>query len=259
MAITPAAQAYHDALFPGHVSTLAISDPEFVEAFDNFAFDEVIAQTDPAVLGTAQRMRVVLAALIASGAVREYSVMLGAALTIGVTPVEAKEIVYHAVPYVGQGRVFEVLHATNDVLTARGVALPLPGQATTAPTTRREAGRAVRERLFGADVMAAAYATAPEGQRHLQDFLSGHCFGDTWTRTGLDLATRELLTFTMLAALGGCEAQLRGHIRGNVNAGNHKTVLVATLTQLVPWIGYPRTLNALAVLNEVLPEPTSTP
>ena len=56
--------------------------------------------------------------------------MLGAALDVGVTPVEAKEIVYHAVPYVGQGRVFDVLHATNDVLSARGVELPLPGQAT---------------------------------------------------------------------------------------------------------------------------------
>lgn len=253
MAITPAAQAYHDELFPGHVSTLAATDPEFVEAFDNFAFDEVVAH---GVLDTPQRMRVILAALIAIGAVREYGLMLGAALNVGVTPIEAKEIVYHAVPYVGQGRVFDVLHATNDVLSARGVALPLPGQATTDPTTRRAAGRAVRERLFGTDTTNAAYDTAAEGQRHVQDFLSGHCFGDTWTRTGLDLATRELLTFAMLTALGGCESQLRGHVRGNVNAGNDKTVLVAALTQLVPWIGYPRTLNALAVLNEVLPEPT---
>jgi 4-carboxymuconolactone decarboxylase len=70
-------------------------------------------------------MRVILAALIAvgavrCGAVREYSAMLGAALTVAVTPVEAKEIVYHAVPYVGQGRVFDFPHACNDLLTARG-------------------------------------------------------------------------------------------------------------------------------------------
>jgi 4-carboxymuconolactone decarboxylase len=63
---------------------------------------------------------------------------------VGVTPVEAKEIVYQAVPYVGLGRVFDVLHATNDVLTERGVELPLPGQSTGARRghPRRTAARA---------------------------------------------------------------------------------------------------------------------
>ena len=250
MTISAAARAYHDALFPGHVSTLAVTDPEFVEVFDNFAFDEVI---DRGCLDTPQRMRVILAALIALGAVREYGVMLGAALNVGVTPVEAKEIVYHAVPYVGQGRVFDVLHACNEVLTARGVQLPLPGQATTDPATRMDVGRRLRTQIFGAEATDGAYANAPDGQRHIQDFLSGNCFGDHWTRTGLDVATRELLTFAMLTSLGGCESQLRGHILGNVNVGNDKATLVAVVTQLVPWIGYPRSLNALAVLNEVLP------
>jgi len=251
MTISAAARAYHDALFPGHVSTLAVTDPEFVEVFDNFAFDEVI---DRGGLDTPQRMRVILAALMALGAVREYGVMLGAALNVGVTPVEAKEIVYHAVPYVGQGRAFDVLHACNEVLTSRGVALPLPGQATTDPATRMDAGRRLRTQIFGTETTDAAYANAPSGQEHIQDFLSGNCFGDHWTRTGLDVATRELLTFAMLASLGGCESQLRGHIRGNVNVGNDKATLVSVITQLVPWIGYPRSLNALAVLNEVIPD-----
>lgn len=68
------------------------------------------------------------------------------------------------------------------------------------------------------------------------------------------MPTRELLTVAMLAALGGCEAQLRGHVQGNANVGNDRTVLVALVTQLVPWIGYPRALNALTVVNEVLAE-----
>jgi 4-carboxymuconolactone decarboxylase len=43
--------------------------------------------------------------------------MLGAALTVGVSPIEVKEIVYEAVPYVGMAKVFDLLHATIDVLT----------------------------------------------------------------------------------------------------------------------------------------------
>jgi 4-carboxymuconolactone decarboxylase len=61
----------------------------------------------------------------------EYRVMLGAALNVGITPAEAKEIVYQAVPYVGMGKVFDFLHATNDALRGKGIALPLPSESTT--------------------------------------------------------------------------------------------------------------------------------
>ena len=123
MPISQAAQQNHDRLFPGRTSTLAQTDPELVEVFDNFAFDEVLRHGG---LDARTRLMTQLAALIAAGAVNEFRVMLGAALTVGVTPTEAKEIVYQAVPYVGMGIVFDVLQATNDVLVERGVELPLP-------------------------------------------------------------------------------------------------------------------------------------
>jgi 4-carboxymuconolactone decarboxylase len=113
MAIRERAQRNHDELFPNHVSTLKGTDPELIELFDNWAFDEVLKD---AVLDTRTRLMVQLAAMIACQAVSEYRVMLGAALQVGVTPVEAKEIVYQAVPYVGMAKVFDFLHATNEVL-----------------------------------------------------------------------------------------------------------------------------------------------
>ena len=252
MNITAAARANHDELFPDHQSKLAVSDPEFVELFDNFAFDELIAHST---LDTRLRMTVILAALIAMQTVNEYRVMLGGALNVGVTPVQVKEILYHAVPYVGQARAFDFFHATNDVLTERGVAQPLEGQSTTTRQTRHDAGLTLRATIFGgvADTM---YAKVPSTQLRIQEHLSANCFGDYWTRTGLDLATRELLTFSMLASMGGCENQLRSHIQGNLNVGNDKAALIDVLTQLLPWIGYPRTLNALAAVNEVIPEPS---
>jgi 4-carboxymuconolactone decarboxylase len=249
MNITPAAQANHDELFPGHVSQLAVTDPEFVELFDNFAFDEVIAHGG---LSTRLRLQVTLAAVIAVQALNEYRVMLGAALNVGVTPVEAKEILYQAVPYVGQAKAFDFLHVTNEVMVARGVTLPLERQSTTTPATREAAGLALRRAIFG-EATDAAYDAGPAGQRHLQDYLSANCFGDFYTRTGLDLATRELLTFAMLVSMGGCEPQVRGHIRGNLTVGNDKALLLDVVTQLLPWIGYPRSLNAVACLNEVAP------
>ncbi len=91
----------------------------------------------------------ILASLIASPAVSEYKVMAGAALSVGVTPVQIKEILYQSVPYVGMAKAFDFLHATNEVLTARGISLPLEGQSTTTPETRYEKGLAAQKAVFG--------------------------------------------------------------------------------------------------------------
>ena len=156
MAISEAAQRNHDELFPGRVSTLAQTDPEFIEYFDNFAFDDVLAHDD---LARRTRLMVQLASMIACQALGEYRVMLGAALTVGVTPVEVKEIVYQAVPYVGMAKVFDFLHVTNDVLTERGVELPLPGQSTTTP--KPDSRRASRCRSRSSATSASTSFTPP--------------------------------------------------------------------------------------------------
>ena len=253
MAISDAARKNHDELFPRHVSTLAVTDPELIEYFDNFAFDEVLQHGG---LDTRTRLMVQLAGIIACQAVSEYRVMLGAALTVGVTPVEAKEIIYQAVPYVGMAKVFDFLHATNEVLTDRGVELPLPGQATTTAETRMARGLAVQKQIVGGDRVDALHANAPADEQHIQRYLSGNCFGDHVARGGLDVRTRELLTFAMLVSLGGCEPQVRGHVAGNLRVGNGRADLLAVLTHLLPFIGYPRTLNGLRVLDENPPAVT---
>ncbi len=250
MAISETAQNNHDQLVPGHVSTLNATDPELIEIFDNFAFDETLRPTR---LDARTRLMVQLAALIGCQALREYRVMLGAALTNGVTPVEAKEIVYQAVPYAGMGKVIDFIHVTNDVLSERGAQLPLDGQATTTPASRAEEGRAIQEQIVGTDRVECMYATAVKDELHIQQFLSANCFGDYYTRTGIGVPTRELLTFAMLAALGGCDPQVRGHVAANLNVGNDRQTLLSVLTALLPFIGYPRTLNALAGVNEAAP------
>jgi 4-carboxymuconolactone decarboxylase len=244
------ARQQHDALFPGHVSALAVTDPELIETFDNFAFDEVLGHGN---LDARTRLMVQLASMIACQALREYRVMLGAALCVGVTPVEIKEIVYQAVPYVGMAKVFDFLHATNDALAERGIALPLPGQSTTTPETRAEEGLRVQTEIIGSAVVERLYASAPADQQHIQGYLSAHCFGDHYTRTGIDVPTRELLTFSMLVALGGCDPQVRGHVAANLHVGNDRGRLIEVLTQLLPFIGYPRTLNGLKAVDEVAP------
>ncbi|MGO8695830.1 MAG: carboxymuconolactone decarboxylase family protein [Rectinemataceae bacterium] len=249
MSISETARRNHEKLLPNHTSALAATDPELIELFDNFAFDEALSYGN---LDDRTRLMVILAALIASQCLSEYKVMLGGALNLGVTPVEAKELVYQAVPYCGIAKVLDFLHATNAVLESRGIKLPLEGQSTTSPESRFEKGLVAQKAIFG-EMIDTMYRESPESQIHIQRYLSGNCFGDYYTRKGLDLKTRELLTFSMLLALGGCEPQLKAHIQGNVNVGNDKETLLSVVTQLVPYVGYPRALNAIRCLNEVIP------
>jgi 4-carboxymuconolactone decarboxylase len=250
MSISETAKKNHEQLFPNYKSKLIETDPELIEVFDNFAFGEVPGYGN---LDTKTRLMVILASMIASQALAEYKVMLGGALNVGVTPVEVKEIVYQAVPYVGMAKVYDFIHSTNELLESRGVKLPLEGRSTTSPETRFEKGFALQKALIG-ERIEKMYAESPANQIHIQKYLSANCFGDYVIRNGLDIKTRELLTISMLLSLGGCEPQLKGHIQTNLNIGNDKETLLSVVTQLLPYVGYPRTLNAIRCINEVVPE-----
>ena len=248
--LTEAAIRNHEELFPHHQSTLQITDPELIEVFDNFAFDEVIGHGN---LDMRTRVMTILGSTIAGQALSEYKVMLSAALNIGITPIEIKEIVYQSLPYVGIAKVLDFIHATNEILQNKGIELPLEGQSTTTPQTQYNKGLEVQKEIFG-EMIDKMYDESPKNQLYIQKYLSANCFGDYITRNGLDIKTRELLTFAMLISLGGVDPQVKGHIQGNVNVGNNKELLLSVVTQLLPYIGYPRTLNAIKCLNEVIPE-----
>lgn len=215
------------------------TDPEFAERFEHFAFEEVVNEEGQQ-LDDVTRNMAILAALLGCQGVDEFRLALPRALDQGLTPVMVKEIVYQAVDYLGIGRVLPFLNATNEILTERGVKLPLEGQATTTMENRLEKGAQVQVDIFG-DVMKDAWKKG-----HINRWLAENCFGDYYTRTGLSYAQREMITFCFLAAQGGCEPQLTSHAGGNMKVGNDKDFLIRVVSQCLPYIGYPRSLNAIA-------------
>lgn len=240
----------HEELWPNYKSEVKQTDPELIEVFDNFAFDEVINYGN---IDTRTRVMVILASTIASQSLTEYKMYVNAALNVGISPVEVKEVLYQSVPYVGIAKVIDFIYATNKIFSELEIPLPLESQSTTNSGNRYEKGLALQKAIFGG-MIDKMYEASPNNQLHIQKYLSDNCFGDYLTRTGLDIKTRELLTFSMLISLGGTESQVKGHIQGNVNVGNNKETLIGIVTQLLPYIGYPRTLNAITCLNEVIPE-----
>ncbi len=219
------------------------TDPEFMERFEAFAFNEVVNEPGQE-LDDETRFMSILATLIGCQGLDEYKIILDQALENYLTPVMVKEIVYQAVDYLGIGRVYQFLVATNEIMTEKGIKLPLEGQATTTMDDRLEKGADAQVAIFG------------EGMRefwkggHINRWLASNCFGDYYTRTGLDLKQRELITFCFLAAQGGCESQLTSHVAGNIRLGNDKAFLIKVVSQCLPYIGYPRSLNAIGCINK---------
>lgn len=84
----------------------------------------------------------------------------------------------------------------------------------------------------------------------INKWLVDNCFGDYYTRNGLNDNDREMITFCYLAAQGGVEPQLLAHAKANIGLGNDKEFLTKVVLQNEPFIGYPRSLNAIGIVNQ---------
>ena len=246
MEITEYAKSYHEKMFPNKKSIFGENDPEFTEIFYNFAFDEVVNSDD---IDDKTRFTAILATLIGCQGIDAYKLMLPAALNAGVSPIEAKEIIYQSTPYLGMGRILPFLNATNEILHEQNTDLPLAKQSTTTAKSREESGEQAQIQIFGEQMRGFANSGDPE-TRHINKWLVDNCFGDYYTRNGLNHKQREMITFCFLSAQGGCEPQLIAHAKANIRLGNNELFLIKIVSQCLPYIGYPRSLNALRCIKE---------
>ena len=233
-------------------SPLADTDPELAAMRDRLIYGEILNE---GTLTDRQAALVTLAALTASQGLDALPAQAEAALRVGADAADIREALYQCAPYVGFPRVEAALAVLNPVLKKHGASLPLPPGATVNESTRLADGLAVQRKIFGAKGIDAMRENAPAGQKAIvANYLSAYCFGDLYTRKVLDLRMRELVTFSAIVALGGCDPQAKAHAGANVSVGNSKQNLVDALAVMLPLIGFPRTLNGLAAVNAALPE-----
>ncbi|CAH0324257.1 carboxymuconolactone decarboxylase family protein [Priestia megaterium] len=226
------------------------TDPDFQDILGHFIFGEVFYQGN---LDDKQRELITLVVLATNQTLPQLKAHVSAALNVGLTPVEIKEAVYQCAPYIGFPKTLNAINEVNEVFKAKNIALPVESQQMVNEDNRFQKGLATQVEIFG-DVIKKMQENAPSNQKHMQEYLSAFCFGDFYTRDGLDLKTRELLTLCIISALGGAEGQVKAHVQGNINVGNDKETLITAITHCLPYMGFPRTLNTLACVNEIISE-----
>ncbi|WP_303870366.1 carboxymuconolactone decarboxylase family protein [Acetobacterium wieringae] len=99
----------------------------------------------------------------------------------------------------------------------------------------------------GEKVIESLKTIAPD----LGNYIIEFAFGDIYPREGLSLQERELITITSLLTAGGCEPQLNVHINGALNVGILPEKIIEAFIQCIPYTGFPKVLNAVAVAKEV--------
>lgn len=228
-----------------NIDKLYETDKEFMDIFEYFAFHEVINEKGQE-LDDETRYIAILSVLLGSHGKEAFQFMLSKALDDKVDPIMLKEIVYQSCDYLGFGRMLSFLEIVNEEFLKKGIDLPLPSQKNTTLDDRLEKGVEAQAQIFG-EHMREAWKTS-----HINRWLGSNCFGDYYTRNGLSLKQREMVTFCFLLAQGGCEPQLIAHAKGNMNLGNDAEFLTRVVSQCLPYIGYPRSLNAMTCIKKAM-------
>ncbi|MCW1360268.1 carboxymuconolactone decarboxylase family protein [Campylobacter sp. US33a] len=244
-----AKEIYEELLGGAKKDPLFASDKEFFTNHINFTFGESFAKAN---LPKEKYFLITLASTLAAGGKMEFKTLLKGAINHDISPIAIKEVIYQATSYVGFIKVRDFLNICNEVFKKLGIKMPLAPQGTTTEENRKEKGREMQNAIFGKENIAKMIESTPKDKAFMNDFLSANCFGDYYTRTGLDLKTRELLTLVYLISLGGAEIQVKAHMQGNLNMGQSREDLLNIIAALTPYIGYPRALNAISILDEIL-------
>ena len=113
------------------------------------------------------------------------------------------------------------------------------------------AGMQVRHEMFGAGGAQERYAQATDFNRPFEDLVTRYCFGDTWTRPGLDRKTRSLITLAALTAMTKPN-QIKAHVLGALANGCSVEEIRETILHTVVYAGVPCGVEAFTAAAEVL-------
>jgi 4-carboxymuconolactone decarboxylase len=112
-------------------------------------------------------------------------------------------------------------------------------------------GMQIRRDMFGPAGAEDRYAAATDFNRPFEEVVTRYCFGDTWSRPGLDRKTRSLVTLAALTALVRPN-QLRVHVRGALANGATPEEIREVLLHTTVYAGVPAGVEAFNAAAEVL-------
>ncbi len=226
------------------------ADKDFMDILQKYIFGEVFEVGN---LDIKTRELLTVTTLTALQTLPQLKAHINGALNAGNSPVEIREAIYQCAPFIGFPKTLNAIAVFNEVIKERGLEAELKSTATTTEADRFKKGYEIQNPLYG-DEIKEAFKNLPDNMgSDVSRFLTEVCFGDYYTREGLELKTRELLTIAILTTTKNFDT-LKSHIKGNLKAGNSIETITASIIQIMPYIGFPDSFQALKAVQEVMKE-----
>jgi 4-carboxymuconolactone decarboxylase len=223
--------------------------PDLASLAIGFVYGELYSRDG---LSLQQRQLATVAALAAMGGVEpQLKFHIAGALNVGCSPTEIVELMIHLVVYAGFPVAVNGTAAAKEVFDRLGVR-PSIRTADASPSASRYRDGWARLREIdghlGEQVIDSLNGVSPDLGRFIIEFS----FGDVYTRSGMDLLSRELVTVAALTAMGSATPQLKVHMNGFLNVGGSSAQLVEIVTHIAAYAGFPRAVNGAIAAKEVL-------
>lgn len=241
-------------LFGGEALTGQGTDPEMMDILQKFIFGEVFQTGN---LTLKQREMITCITLATMQTLPQLKAHAEAALNVGVTSEELREVMYLTTPFIGFPKMLNAVGTVNEVFKERGISLPIEKQGTVTENNRHETGKTIQNRLYPGGIASVMEGLPADMGKHVERFLTDYFFGEIYSRGALDLQTCELLGYCVLTTLEA-ESQLHSHYHGNINVGNTPETLTAAVIQCLPYIGFPAAIKALRIIKQEYGQPVST-
>ena len=238
----------YKALFGGKALTDNGNDAEMMAILQKYIFGEVFTIGE---IDNKTREMVTVTILAVEQTLPQLKAHINAALNVGVTPIELREVIYQCAPFIGFPKTLNALGVLNEVFKERGIKTPLESQVTVDEENRFEKGLAIQAPIYGDEIKQAMAGLPDNMGDDVAKLLTEVCFGDFYTRKGLDIKTRELIVLSILVTTGDSDT-LKSHIKGNLKVGNSEKDITAVIIQCMPYTGFPNALKALKALKEVI-------
>lgn len=240
----------YNKLFGGEALTKTGSDAEMMAILQKYIFGEVFTVGE---LDMKTREMITVVSLSTQQTLPQLKAHINAALNVGVSPVELREAIYQCAPFIGFPKTLNAITVLNEVFKERGIQTPLESTMTVKEQDRFKEGYKIQNELYGDEILQSMKGLPGNMGEDVARMLTEVCFGDFYTRKGLDVKTRELLVLSILVTTGDIQT-LKSHIVGNMKVGNDAKTIAAVIIQVMPYTGFPKALAALKTLKQTINE-----
>lgn len=238
---------------PGIIQAMAAMAPDLARLTIAFAYGDVYTRPG---LTPRHRQLATIGILVALGnAQPQLKFHIMGAIRMGCSASEVIEALIHMAVYAGFPAALNGVFTAQAAFEALQLSPPEPSPpanpAMATDSARYDAGWAALSHIDGEAgfrVVDSLKAIAPD----LAHFVVAFAFGDIYTRPGLDLLSREIVTVAALAAMGTATAQLKVHIHGLLNVGGTQEQLTETLIHTAVYAGFPAAINGMLAAQDVL-------